>query len=160
VPLIFKPPHWEKAVRVAAPVQHVDVVPTVLQMAGLDAGRLPGRSLLETLADPAPAPRAVHVMRARDEAIPRFPWSGRAVLQGGWKLIQDNVHQPRYELYDLTADPRERVDLWRPDGAVAPVAFRALLQALRARRPADGPRRSGVLSAEGEEQLRALGYVN
>jgi arylsulfatase A-like enzyme len=160
VPLIFKPPGRTRAARVATPVQHVDVLPTILDMAG--QGRpdgLAGDSLFDA-AGGLLGPRPIRISRFRDREIRRLEWEGRAVIVGPWKLIHDDVRRARYALYDLARDPRESDNLWDPREPQAPVAFRALHAEL-IRRPA-GPAAApppATLPESLREELRALGYV-
>jgi arylsulfatase A-like enzyme len=159
VPLIVKPPFSRSGFRVEAPVQHLDVVPTMLRLAGLAAPELPGRSLLSVAAgDDGAAPRTVHAMRYRDLEIPRFVTEGQAVVSWPWKLIQNDVWAPRYEVYNLRKDPLERTNLW--PGA-DPVLRGFLLQEVRREplRLREVYRRSAKMTPEAEEALRALGYV-
>ena len=160
VPLIFKPPGRTRAARVRTPVQHVDVVPTILDMAGQERPpSLAGDSLFDAVEGRL-GPRPIKIARFRDQEIRRFDWEGRAVISGPWKLIQDDIRRARYGLYDLANDPQETENLWDPAHPRAPVAFR-VLQAELAHR-LDGSARShapGTLPREMREELRALGYV-
>ncbi|WP_428262934.1 sulfatase-like hydrolase/transferase [Haliangium sp.] len=85
----------------ADPVSLVDLVPTVLDLAGTPADPLlPGRSLL---APPGP-----------DDLLPapvfsHLPGRARAVIAGSYKLVVPLRGRPA--LYDLGADPGERQDL-------------------------------------------------
>ncbi len=82
---------------VEAPVELVDVMPTVLELLGVArSGELEGRSLTGLFGS-APAP----VRDAHAEEHSR-----RLLVRGGWKLIHDQ-HGDVDELYDLTSDPAE-----------------------------------------------------
>ncbi len=100
VPLIIGVPGVKPAV-VKAPVELVDVVPTVL---GLLGERIPetvrGRSLVPAL------------LGSGDDDRPAFAeiYSKKMVRQGRWKLIHD-FRRSTNELYDLESDPRERSNL-------------------------------------------------
>jgi arylsulfatase A-like enzyme len=108
VPLLVRAP-GVAAARVKGPVSAVDVVPTLLEIAGLPArGELAGRSLVPVARGAAAAAdRPVFVELL---AYPNFPRTMRAVVVGDWKLIHD-ISENRYELYDIAQDPREEQDL-------------------------------------------------
>jgi arylsulfatase A-like enzyme len=108
--------------KVALPVGQVDLMPTFAAVAGaqLPAGvAIDGRSLLASLTGQGVQPRA---------NAPLFWSSGyyKAVRSGDWKL-QVNGKQGKAWLYDLAADPTEKVNL-----AAREPAKRAELQALLA----------------------------
>jgi arylsulfatase A-like enzyme len=159
VPLILRPPGGTPALRVAAAVQHLDVLPTILDLAGLPKpAELPGSSLRHVAEGRGPAgPRAIVLARYRDQQIQRFRADARAVVRWPFKLVQLHVWEPRYELYDLEADPGERSNLWRSGVEPPPAAFRALIGYMRSPRTAQAQAPS--LSPEGLEELRALGYA-
>ena len=95
VPLILR--HVNSAVvgRSSAPVTGLDIVPTLLEAAGLEIpDHLPGRSLLGPLPEDA-AQVAWH--RGREQSI----------QYGGYKLI-DGGDAP--QLFELSTDPQETID--------------------------------------------------
>jgi arylsulfatase A-like enzyme len=159
VPLIVKPPFSRNGLRVQAPVQHLDIVPTMLQLAGLTAPGLPGRSLLSVAGgdDDAPPP-TVHAARYRDLEIARFRTEGQAVVAWPWKLIQNDLWAPRYEIYNLRKDPLERTNLWPGADPVLRGFLRQETRRapLRLRETYGG---GAKLTPQAEEALRALGYV-
>jgi arylsulfatase A-like enzyme len=107
VPFLLRAP-GVAAGRVFAPVSTVDLVPTVLEIAGLpERPGLSGRSLLGLARGRSERPGPVFVELL---AYPNFPRSMRAVVLGDLKLIHD-ISENRFELYDLAADPGERSDL-------------------------------------------------
>ncbi len=151
VPLTLKLPGRATPRSVDAVVSTADVFPTVLELAGvplppgLPAGR---RSLLA-----GSAPPAVFAETRRLNTL-------QTVVAGGWKLIR-NPETGRAALFDLAADPGERVDL----AAREPARVARLTAALRAWSRATERRRSGpaavpALSEAERERLRALGYVD
>jgi arylsulfatase A-like enzyme len=113
VPLIFRYPRkLPRGVVSQAPAQTLDILPTVLDLAGLGVpGRVQGRSLLSA-AQGKPVARPL-VMEAR---------GARVILDGHWRLIvrdpgaqrvrtHGGVKSVQHELYDLETDPGERVDV-------------------------------------------------
>lgn len=131
-----------------APVHHVDILPTVLDLLGLAApAGLPGQSLLDAREDDRT--RASY-FEAMTTALNRgwAPLSG--VLVGREKLID----LPIPELYDLGADPREERNLYdvAPDRRrVLEARLRGLAVRLPGSRQAEPP--------EVVDRLRALGYI-
>jgi arylsulfatase A-like enzyme/predicted Zn-dependent protease len=134
-------------------VRGVDLAPTLLDLAGLQA--LPdgdGVSLRAQLSgrrtdDAGPA----YV----ESYHPRFWWGAQELLgvrSGRWLFVE----APRPELYDVAADPSERTNV----AASHPVELDALRQRLR-QWNAGGPppAASARLDAETEARLRALGYL-
>jgi choline-sulfatase len=162
VPLILAGPGLPAGRRVARPVSHLDLVPTLAELLAVDGlAGLQGASLLGLLqggADPFPE-RVQYVVgngTARGAGI-------GALVDGRYKLV---LRPEGNELYDLEADPGERRDL----SAREPERLRALegrAAALfaenEARRQALGPLgEAGELEragAETREELRALGYA-
>lgn len=120
--------------RVAERRSHVDLVPTVLELAGIglpDDGSLSGRSLVPDMLAPEGAE-----LEVRDTYVdmPVGPYNGvrRALLTGpgaGTKLVDFGAGQ--VQLFDLAADPGERTDLARDRARLDPVLAR--LRALRGR---------------------------
>jgi arylsulfatase A-like enzyme len=113
VPLIFRyPKKIPKGVVSQAPASTIDILPTLLELAGLGAGpRIQGQSLVKAMNGTI-APRPL-VTEAR---------GARAIVDDHYRLIARD-HEARrvrtpngtrsigYELYDLEADPGERADI-------------------------------------------------
>ncbi|MGH2353376.1 MAG: sulfatase-like hydrolase/transferase [Chloroflexota bacterium] len=112
IPLIVRPPRSANAgaARVAAPVSHIDILPTMLDLAGLAAPpALEGESLVPMLQGKTGDPeRAVFVEFHRYE-MPGDNWGGftpmRAIVKGQHKLAIHLLDTD--ELYDLGDDPAE-----------------------------------------------------
>jgi arylsulfatase A-like enzyme len=149
VPLVIAGPGIAPG-RNLVPVQGIDLYPTIARLLGLTppAG-LPGRDLL------APIPEAPIVSETSLGAGPNgTPTELVAVRHEGWKL----VHAPqleRVELYDLAADPAERVDR----AASAPEQAQRLMAQLDAWRRTVPPPPAAAGAADLGDRLRALGYV-
>lgn len=102
---------------VAAPIGYLDVYPTVERVVGLDASdshALDGRDVLDVIRGSAEAPERDWYSFVAPDETERI-----AVTRGRWKLIAQGASvlapaaqtAPRVELFDLRADPDERVDL-------------------------------------------------
>ncbi len=153
VPLIVKYPHATSGSRVAARAQQIDLLPTVLDLLGLEplAG-LPGASL-RTLESPAVGERQIVSYLDRN----RRPQA--ALLEATRKLLlrRPGTSQERASLFDLGVDRGERDDL--ADRRPVTVGYLAAeLRFLLAARGLDPE--EAELSERLEEQLRALGYLN
>src|SRR5262249_15192329 len=153
VPLIVKQESNAGAGRrVADVVQHIDIVPTILDFVKAPAaGQLRGRSL-KPLLDGAdhlpPAPVYSEALYARYH----FGWSElTALTDERYRYIK----APREELFDLPHDAREQSNLAaeRPQPRQA---LRTALDRLAAGASIQAPRE---VSPEARERLQALGYV-
>jgi arylsulfatase A-like enzyme len=164
VPLIvFHPRADWPARRIATQVRLVDVMPTLLEFAGLRAPPgLAGSSLVPVLRGTEKGHRTAYA------ELRRSPWNEhpRAALRdGGHKLIANleprGVGWPEIEFYDLVRDPGERENL---------VGIRhEVLDALGAQlaEEREALRREGGLEVPAEQDLpaevrrglEALGYV-
>jgi arylsulfatase A-like enzyme len=135
---------------VAAPVENVDIVPTLLDYLGIETAglTLEGTSLRPLLSG------------KEDEGHRQYasqgPW--RAVSDGRFKLIHD-LAAGNFALYDLQADPGEQRDVLR--------AERRTFHRLREDLTAWLGRAEGQWAAsesvkrgnEAERKLRSLGYL-
>ncbi|MBI5826129.1 MAG: sulfatase-like hydrolase/transferase [Deltaproteobacteria bacterium] len=107
VPLLIKFPGQTSAKHITADVRTIDILPTVLDYAGIDAPDIDGKSLLPVIND-------VNVnFEERPVIAYRVDLSAQAaksvsVVKDGYKLIKNPVGP---ELYDLTADKDEFSDL-------------------------------------------------
>jgi choline-sulfatase len=152
VPLIVKLPGQNRARRVAAPVQHADIVPTILELAGAPARQgIRGRSLRPlldgtgTLADTGIYSEALYSRY-------HFGWSELyALTDARYRLIR----APRDELYDLARDPKESASIAGERPQVRQ-AMRSALQTLLANASIAAP---AAVTDEDRQRLAALGYV-
>ena len=158
VPLLIRFPGAAAAGTVIAdPVSHVDLLPTVLDAAGLPLpDGLAGVSLLPLVAGGAAAlDRAVY----SESFYPllHYGWAPlRAVRGERYKLIS----VPRPELYDLEGDRLESRNLYEAEPDIAG-ELDARLQALRRDMERDAPvtEAAAELDPETIDRLRALGYL-
>jgi len=157
VPLIVHFPRAEGAGSTRSdPVSLVDLVPTVLELAGVKTDEeLPGRSLCKP---PPEDERPVFADEDHQGALLQ------AVRLGRYKLVgsgpDDPRGQPEWQLFDMQADPKELTNLAASD-TVQRDALRKVLQSGpqgAADRPAVAPENVEI-DPETEEQLRSLGYT-
>jgi len=134
VPLIVKLPRRESAgTSIAAQVRTVDIVPTLLDLAGAAApAKSDGESLRVYLSGKSGVSRPV--VGESDYPL-RFGWAPlRSVRKDGFKFIE----APRPELYDLNQDAAELNNLYQASDMRVENS-RAMLAELRAREtPGDG----------------------
>jgi len=153
VPLIVKQESNAGAGRrVADVVQHIDIVPTILDLVKApSAGNLRGRSLKPLLDGERHLPEQAVYSEAM-YARYHFGWSElTALTDDRFRYIK----APHDELYDLRRDPREQTNL-ASDRPPARQALRGALDRLVAGQPLQAP---GDVSADARERLQALGYV-
>jgi arylsulfatase A-like enzyme/Tfp pilus assembly protein PilF len=161
VPLIIRPPADGGAPRgkvVDERVGTVDIVPTILDLLGIDppAG-LQGRSLVPLWNGGREDGTAPPVLYA-ENISPRLThgWGElRVLVDGALKYI----HGPRPELYDLDADPGELHNLIavRPDDARR---LRAALERFLETHAAAGASKIEELDDATRQRLEALGYLH
>ena len=152
VPLILFQRAGLGARTVAAPVRHVDILPTVLDAVGAPVpASLDGRTLLPLAAGAAAEPTATYF-----ESLSASLNRGWAPLYGVARGSLKYIDLPIPELYDLASDPAESRNLAaaRPDETRE---LQRLLAALRADDRGASPSRE---RAETREQLRSLGYLS
>jgi arylsulfatase A-like enzyme len=164
VPMFIHDPRTPAGPRRNDVVSTLDLVPTLLELMGLDD--LPGaqgRSLLDPVT--ADAPRPVHaewrdfrlLLRRHEAAIGDFQVS---VQDGDEKLIRDLLYPKSSLVFDLAADPAEDHDLFATDAD-----SRDRLRAILDRHLKDGlpDGLAGVddivIDAESMEMLKSLGYI-
>lgn len=151
VPLILRPPAgWRPFVPVDEPVGLVDLMPTLLDLLGLEVpASCQGRSLAPAL---------------RGETLPPLPQYAQgagamAARSRGLTLLYRG--EDRYEVYDTVADPLETAPLpWPCEGACARLLRGA--ETYRGRMERRDRRRGRLLApwtAEDVERLRVLGYL-
>ena len=157
VPLVFRGPSAAAGDR-RTPVSHVDLAPTILELAGVDPGAgWQGQSLAGSVrggGEPTARPVAMEI--AGEPKMP--PVRQRAIRDGRHKLIT-SFDDARWAeaLYDLDADPGERTNLARRRPEVAD-DLRAKLRALVAEE-AETVAIAGDEDEEIADRLRELGYL-
>jgi arylsulfatase A-like enzyme len=149
VPFILRTPDRRAAGTVATgPVSLVDVLPTVLGAAGIDAP--PDAEGIDLVT-----PDGVHVPDGR--RIFAELRAFRAVIDERWKLIITMGHPERDLLFDREADPGEKDNLATADADRAK-AMKDLV-AVYERAGRVKPPESIAIDRHTIEQLRGLGYI-
>ncbi|MCU0302868.1 MAG: sulfatase [Thermoanaerobaculales bacterium] len=154
VPLVMRLPGRAGAgLVVRDPVQHVDLLPTILDRCGVVSERpLPGARLLR--GDGVAGPGADRTVLAYLDYWGRH---GAAALRGGFKLIRPLSAElgDADELYDRSTDRGETRDL----ADQRPVRSGWLAAELAAGLATRGESRPTEVADEVREQLEALGYL-
>lgn len=171
VPLIVRGPGVARGVRREGALHHLDLMPTLLELAGAPAPPdAQGRSFAAWLRDEAPAsPPALRPLVSASWMLPPpFEPPAFALRLGTDKLIRGRGPSGWSELgFDLAADPRERRPrpLATPDLRARLDDYERAASAVRrelAGRAATGPAAAPSpvqLDPEREQTLRALGYI-
>jgi tetratricopeptide (TPR) repeat protein len=151
VPFLLAGPGVSPGVVSRTVARGIDVLPTLLELAGLPPRATEGRSL-----------RRAGAGEEQGDA-PSYAESLHSQLQYGWAPLHSwrsaghkLIEAPRPELYDLAADPGETQDRAKQDAARLD-AMRGELQ--RAIAAAATPEAGKAVDAETRERLAALGYV-
>jgi arylsulfatase A-like enzyme/cytochrome c-type biogenesis protein CcmH/NrfG len=157
VPLILAVPGViEGPRRVAAVVRTTDIMPTLLDLLGMESGRSKLQASLWPLIDGQIDDAGLAAYSESVVPFIRYGWSPMASIRlGDWKY----VHAPEAELYDMASDPRETSNLARARPETAGQLRSRLEQILR-ETVAEGAGSTVIgLSPEEEDQLRSLGYA-
>jgi arylsulfatase A-like enzyme len=112
VPTIFNWPEKLTPRSLDEPLHMVDVMPTLVALAGGNSGReLDGKNIWPTLADGQASPHEEILINVE-------PFRG-AIRKGKWKLVKVALLPGKTELFDLSKDPGEQQDLIRQFPEVA-----------------------------------------
>jgi choline-sulfatase len=151
VPLIVRVPGLAPR-RVESLVRSVDLMPTLLALAGIEPPRGDGVSLVPLLDGRT---RDLDLEAYSESLYPlRFGWSALRALRSGWLKV---IEAPRPELYDLAKDPFETTNLYDTRRSTAD----AMLHRLDALAPEEDaePEAGRAVPQDLKERLAALGYV-
>jgi len=162
VPLIVSAPGaLGRGLRVTDPVSTVDLVPTVLDLLGIEAdGRIEGRSLAPYLRGERLPPRPVFTEATQPKQQAGGTWrnspKAKAIRVGSWKYVWAPYLE--YEaLFELSSDPDELVN--RIDDPDAALQLAPLRETLRAWSASARPLPSNMdLDPETVQKLRDMGY--
>jgi tetratricopeptide (TPR) repeat protein len=152
VPLIIKLPQGQSAGRrIAVPVQHIDLVPTILDLLALPREPdLRGRSLRPLFTGGAIQEEGLYAEALYSRY--HFGWSELFALRDARYTF---IRAPREELYDLERDSGERENLAAARSSTR-LAMRQALDRVTAGVQIATP---GDVTPEARERLSALGYV-
>ncbi|HEX6852404.1 MAG TPA: sulfatase-like hydrolase/transferase [Candidatus Polarisedimenticolaceae bacterium] len=156
VPLIVKPPGRSVARVVEEPVSLVDLMPTVLDYAGVPApAEVQGVSLRPAIAGDAATRRPLYFESLAGALS--FGWAPlHGLRRGPYKFIE----APTPELYDLGADPGESSNLHGTHAEVAADLRGELRAASDAWEKAAGSESAAApMDAETRDRLASLGYL-
>jgi len=157
IPLVLRGPGVPAGVRVERPVSIVDVMPTLLALAGAAPGDVEGLDLSVLWGASADGASLDRDLFAQGDHGGERPDRLRSVRSPRHKLIED-VASGRRELYDLESDPAEAHEI----SAVEPEVAAELAARLEAFHGGAVPAAADAalpLDPESAEQLRALGYA-
>jgi arylsulfatase A-like enzyme len=163
IPVILAGPGIPKGRVVRESVAHVDLVPTLESLLGLDSKEgADGRSFADLLRGDARSDEAAHYLAEPQRNTERY-----ALVKGHFKLIRKPDLDVE-ELYNVVDDPEERRDLLAEKPEVAERLRRHLVRirdAVARRREENlekapsGDEALGLQEAT-EAQLRAIGYID
>jgi arylsulfatase A-like enzyme len=179
VPMVFRwpnSPEIKKGARIDQQVQNLDIMPTLLELAGIHGPtNMQGRSLVsllngrgvttwqeqpaitQTMVDTDPPPGSTSSNKVQK---PHF-----GIVERNWKLVRKEVDpEALQELYDHSADYLNLTNVIKSDGPAAHVKpLQDTLEEWKARAKAaqlpNDETMTSQLSSEELRRLRALGYV-
>jgi arylsulfatase A-like enzyme len=173
VPLVVRWPAGLEGGRVIdEPVQLVDVMPTLMDLSGLDQPKgVQGQSLLPLLR---PGANGGSAWKRRPVILEKLPMNeteypekaeSYAIIDGQWKLIHNKVRAPETPEFELYEFPKDRLDT-NNVAAAHPDVVQRLAKALNgwqtmtvAARLKPDAETAKTLSADELQRLRSLGYV-
>ena len=166
VPLMIRGPGIPAGMRVEAPVSSVDIVPTLLKLAGLPLpADLDGLDLAPLWSGGEVQPFEERFLYGEAAGGIQYNFFGdgffpvfRSVRQGRYKLIYESKGDS-YALYDLAADPGEQHDITPREPEIAARLIQEMSERYAGFRPEPEIGNEVVLDPEDLERLRALGYV-
>ena len=174
VPLIFRGPGIAAGRRIQAPVSLVDLAPTILAWAGVDAPiEIDGLDLSPLLAQ-AHAENAAEDLTKRlnrrfqyGEATAGSQWESKipglvsvlsSIRKGPFKLVHSSLDD-EVKLFDLGVDPNETTDVAVQNPEIAQT-LRDKMARRKAELAGEASQQNRVeLDPEDVERLRALGYL-
>lgn len=170
VPLIIRYPKRFEPGREKRPVMNYDLFPTLLELASLEPSPT-SRGLARSLLDPDPDRERVaeypsvfedpqNAVRRRYPDFDPTPWARRlrSLEAGRYKLIWGE--DGRHELYDLSLDPAESVNLYAREAREAQRMMRALDAVVEELGSENGSVGSAsALDPEHRKRLELLGYA-
>lgn len=156
VPMILSAPQRElQGQTVLKQVRNVDIMPTLLQLAGLPVPEsIQGRSLLHSIFDYGNSAAAPSYAECYFPQY-HFGWSRLlSVRNGEYKFID----APRPEIYDLKKDPEEEHNVYEQHKDLAD-RMKAELREIEKQTTEGATMQPGAMDSEAQEKLAALGYI-
>ncbi len=143
--------------RIETRVGLVDVLPTILQAAGIAVpSAVQGESLLAQITSSPPEAAPDRSSYAESDYGQRtYGWASLRSLRTGKYLY---VKAPRQELYDQSVDPKAEHDLSTTSSAVT-TTLAAQLDAFRLKTSSNRDAPNSAVDPEAQQKLAALGYV-
>jgi len=163
VPLIIRAPGWPSGITVRDLVRTTDIAPTLLEAIGLEIpSKISGLSLSGLIHGRSEAPRiayadAINLYDLNATIVARRPDDALVycAMDREWKLIHRPTLQAKDELYNVSVDPGELVNLIDAEPARADELRRELERFNGfVRKPFGEARDPEVL-----KRLRSLGYI-
>ena len=171
VPMVLRwPQHLPKSLRLEGPVAIADLMPTILDLAGVSAVERPtqGNSLVAAMREQAPlaADRKIYLQRrhygpqlrySKNQQNKVFMVKGDkfAVIAGRFKYLEA-LNEASFELYDLVRDPGETknlMELYPDDAKRLAVVLERWKRAVAVANPEQ------TISPQDDQRLRTLGYT-
>lgn len=139
IPLIIKEPRQEEGVRVKTVAEQIDLMPTILDLAGVPMdGPAEGRSLKPALRGQAMDGSVYSMNFEQNSRFKTLTNGSVAMIEGRWKYVHfmGRIHYPMMPvlvdaLYDLDADPGENINLVTKQVAVAARMLASIEEQLR-----------------------------
>jgi len=168
VPLFIRIPGLsESSRRIQTPVELIDVLPTILDLADIPVGDsgLRGKSLVPLLVHGDRLDAAPTAVYSRNHQVSQLELVMR---MGRFKMIQQ-MDTRQIMLFDLANDPMERVDLFDPATPEAEayqlvramaIKLQVWIDDTKASWSSVVPTAPDSLDAEAIERLKAMGYLN
>jgi arylsulfatase A-like enzyme len=170
VPLmIYAPGLLPAGKRIETPVRSLDIYPTLCELLNIEipAG-LEGRSLIPLIHGQKDVAAKDVFSEHREDPVVRMLGQGSGVMvsirSGKWKFISNQVgsqmlQKPRFELYDLHADPKEQSNLADQQPELVQ-EFEVKVQRYIAKQwNAADLAGAAEMAPEVADELRALGYL-
>ena len=110
LPAIWWPEKIESAKPFSQVVHIADMLPTLMDIAGLDVPEVDGRSLKGALLDNRPLkPRPIVVANFDNQALIDWPW--KVVREGSLPVVPEFLKSDTWYLHNIQTDPSELDDL-------------------------------------------------
>jgi arylsulfatase A-like enzyme len=118
VPLIIYGPGLPEGIRVKAPIQHIEIFPTLFDLLGLDqSDTFTGQSATSLIKNPD---KEINKLSYHETYMPGKEFI--AARGTKWKIIF-NVGKNTYQFFDLKNDPLEKKDLLKSSGGTSSIGL-------------------------------------